>query len=378
MNLYFVYSSGGGAGDWNAIDRIFLAKMPPYFKDYLLIKFGDIYFNHRSNNSILKPGNWNNVKDVRKWVESNTNDNTVSNTTNLLLDVGTTKIVSYITHNDGNLNGTQIIKAFEKTLKDKGILEKYCKVVVDSDVNYAVTFDIPNLFKVRTQAGNVSRNLFTEGCREDMLKVTAGFANEIYAGINKQENRLLTIINALWSDKDIEKYLNSLDYTPTKLGIGGLTDFNTKGAAGRLIFSKNLERIDKLLNLQNYSRVHFLGSGGLSKALLIKQTLGNHNSFSADNTTPYNRAIDGNTNGSAQSKYIDYINYKQHPITQQSKNEILQLHAQAYNTCFTVQEMTDIIDNVIQHQSSNSSHATYEARAKLIIHNFDAFRSNAL
>ena len=42
MDFYFVYSSGGGAGDWNGVNRMWNQFMPDYFKENLLIKFGDI------------------------------------------------------------------------------------------------------------------------------------------------------------------------------------------------------------------------------------------------------------------------------------------------------------------------------------------------
>ena len=72
MKFFFVYSSGGGAGDWNAIDRIWLNHMPQYFKDNLLIKFGDIFFNHRSSRSLIKPQYWANVDNARDWLIKNT------------------------------------------------------------------------------------------------------------------------------------------------------------------------------------------------------------------------------------------------------------------------------------------------------------------
>jgi len=377
MKFYFVYSSGGGAGDWNAIDRIFLDSMPDYFKDHILIKFGDIYFNHRSNTNIIKPKNWEDVVNVRKWLVANTNDKSILNSRNLILDVGTTKIVSYITHNGENLNGSQIIQQFIRILDDYDILEKYAQVINDSDIDFAVTFDIPNLFKLRTQFGNQARNLFDEGCKIEMIEATASFANQTYNAIGKQENKLLTIINGLWSNDDIDFYLQKLQYSPTKIGIGGLTAFNTNGASGKLAFASNLDRLNSILKLEDYVRVHFLGCGGITKANVIKNTLGNLSSFSVDNTTAFNRSIDGNTLGTAQSKYIDYINLKENPITPLSRDRILQLHSLATSPYFSVEQMTSIIDQILQHQSSNSSHRTYDARAKLIIHNFDVFRSNA-
>ena len=44
---------------------------------------------------------------------------------------------------------------------------------------------------------------------------------------------------------------------------------------------------------------------------------------------------------------------------------------------FSVNEMIDIVDSILSHQSGQSSHETYDNRAKLIIHNFDVYRYNA-
>lgn len=38
MDFYFVYSSGGGAGDWNGVDSMFSRYMPAYLKDHILPK----------------------------------------------------------------------------------------------------------------------------------------------------------------------------------------------------------------------------------------------------------------------------------------------------------------------------------------------------
>ena len=40
--------------------------------------------------------------------------------------------------------------------------------------------------------------------------------------------------------------------------------------------------------------------------------------------------------------------------------------------------MTDIIELVIQHQDGAHTPETFEARAKLMLHNSDVFRKNAL
>jgi hypothetical protein len=374
MKFFFVYSSGGGAGDWNAIDRIWVKNMPPYFKDNLLIKFGDIFFNHRSSKSIIKPQYWSNVGNAREWLINNTNDTSILETQNLLMDVGTSKIVSFITHHFQNATGKEIIEKFDGIINQYNILDKYCSVVLNSKIENAVTFDIPNLFKVRTQAGNVSRNLFSEpGCRELLILASAKYANYTFRNVNKESNRLMTIICAQWSDDDILRYLDLLEYTPTKIAIGGLTDYNISE------FEEMLLRIDKLLNLSKYNRVHFLGSGGIKKTNLIQNTLGNITSYSVDNTTAYNRAIDGNVAGTSQSGYYDYLTKNLIRISPLNRDLIIETHKKVPSDIahFSVNEMIEIVDSIIKHQSGQSSHETYDNRAKLIIHNFDVYRFNA-
>ena len=144
-------------------------------------------------------------------------------------------------------------------------------------------------------------------------------------------------------------------------------------------FTKSILNIDKVLDLKSYKRVHFLGCGGIKKAKLLKLTLGNHSNFSVDNTTAFNRAIDGNTKGTSQSAYIDYSNKKLHRIKPDSKNDILNIHLNTDSSVklFSDRELEVIIDSILKHQSNNSSPETYDNRAKLIMHNFDVFRYNA-
>ena len=373
MEFCFVYSSGGGAGDWNAIDRIWLESMPDYFKNNLLIKFGDIFFNHRSNNKLIKTTKWNNTTDARQWLINNTNDKSLRETKNLLLDVGTSKIVSFITHHNAQASGIDIINEFDRLIKTHNILEKYCEIIINSNIRNAVTFDIPNLFKVRTQAGNVARNLFSEpGCRELLINASARYANFTFYNINHEADRLLTIVCAQWSDKDIHRYFKLLDYTPIKLAIGGLTDYSYSE------FREMLIRLDNLLDFSKFKKVHFLGSGGIKKSNLIIETLGNKSNFSVDNTTAYNRAIDGNTAGTSESGYYDYASKDLIRINSQSINQILKLHkgVPKNRALFTTDAMKIILESILRHQSGHSSPETYNNRAKLIIHNFDVYKYN--
>ena len=136
----------------------------------------------------------------------------------------------------------------------------------------------------------------------------------------------------------------------------------------------------KVINFNDYNRVHFLGAGGIKKSNIIKNTLGNCPNFSVDNTTPYNRSIDGSIYGTAYSGYFDYITKKLTRITPSTINDILKKHQEACNRSiayFSYDDMRLILNGILMHQSQNNSPATYESRAKLIMHNFDVFRFNA-
>ena len=55
MRYFFIYSAGGGAGDWNGLKRIWVSDMPIVLKENILLKFGDVFFNHASLNNLIKP-----------------------------------------------------------------------------------------------------------------------------------------------------------------------------------------------------------------------------------------------------------------------------------------------------------------------------------
>ena len=135
MKFCFVYSSGGGAGDWNAIDRIWQDDMPQYFRNNLLIKFGDIFFNHRSSRNLIKPSYWNNTDNARQWLIDKTGDQTLLNTDDLVLDVGTSKIVSFISHHNENMSGIDIIHEFDRILNEENILDKFNDIINNSNIN---------------------------------------------------------------------------------------------------------------------------------------------------------------------------------------------------------------------------------------------------
>ena len=378
MNFYFVYSGGGGAGDWGGVNRIWNNAMPDYFKDHLLIKFGDIFFNHKGSKDLLRREQWLNTNSSQQWLTDKIGI-PVLTTPNLILDVGTTKIVNYIDSHFPNLSKIEIIEKFDQMLFAKQILDKYCDFVLNSNIRNAVTFDIPNPFKIRNQSGNPIRNIFNDAnCKSALVDKCIKYANYTHKRIQDQ-SRLLTILPGFLRGKEITNYLSALNYKPTKLAIGALIDIRSTND-----FEDTLKGIDKVLNLSSYEKVHFLGCGGLKKASSIKKTLGNHPQFSVDNTTAFNRVIDGSKNGNSSSKndqscYIDYTNKKQYRIKPESKDEILDIHKNTPDSIklFSNGEMTNIVDSIIEHQSNRSSRETYENRARLIIHNFDVFRFNA-
>ena len=141
-------------------------------------------------------------------------------------------------------------------------------------------------------------------------------------------------------------------------------------------FTNSILNIDKKLNLKIFkSTFPWLW---WNKNTTIKIHSGNHSNFSVDNTTAFNRAIDGNTKGTSQSGYIDYENKKIHRIKPISKKDILNIHKTSNSIkLFNDNQMKEIINSILDHQSSKSSIETYNNRAKLIMHNFDVFRYNA-
>ena len=55
----------------------------------------------------------------------------------------------------------------------------------------------------------------------------------------------------------------------------------------------------------------------------------------------------------------------------------MDIHSNIRNPLYTCEELKEILDGVLRHQSGNSSPETYNARAKLMFHNADVFRYNA-
>lgn len=374
MRYFFIYSAGGGAGDWNGVKRVWNNSMPVMLKSNILLKFGDVFFNHspkKASTPLIKPRIWNQVTNMRQWIATAVNDPYVQNTTNILLDSGTSKIVNYIVTLNPNFSETQIINEFLRLVSTQGILQKYVNIINTSNINEAVTFDLPNPFKVRTQSVNTRTNVFSSISIARLITESANYCNQIYSLLGNSQQKMLTTINGRWSASEINRFNSLLNYTPDKIAVGALTRANSTD------FTNALQTVDSIYNFSTLSRVHFLGCGGIGNVDLIKTAGFNLSHISVDNSTPYNRAIDGNTAGTSQSGYFDYSNYALHRITPAAVQNILLLHSQYANAHFTMAEMQSILRGILNHQNSSSSLSTYEDRAKLVIHNNDVFRKNS-
>ena len=366
MKYYFIYSAGGGAGDWNGLKRVWNDCMPIDIKSNILLKFGDVFLNHAAPTTPCRPRRWNNIADLRQWLFQATGDEFILTEANILLDSGSAKLVNFIAHNNPQISNDELISEFDNILSRCQIIEKYISVIEQSNINGAVTFDIPNPFKIRSQNGNARLNILTQNDRRRLIALSAKYSNQIYHALKNNDNQLFTIINGEWCLNEIDFFLKSLDYTPKNLAIGGLS------AADERTF---VESINILAQAQlNYERIHFLGCGGLKKVATLRGTIFDNERTSVDCSTPINRSIDGSVSGAAQSCYYSYQNQKLIRIKLENRDKILQLHATAGNPLFELNEMTNIIDTVLRHQNNQSSEETYNARAKLLIHNTDVYK----
>ena len=194
MEYYFIYSAGGGGGEWNGLKRVWNTQVKKEIKSHILIKFGDIFLNHQNvGKEVYKPKLWKNLNDTRKWIYDNTNDQYILNNSNILLDSGTAKAVSWIASHNSNLKSYHFIQKFDEIVEKCGLLEKYVDIVKKSKINFAVTLDIPNPFKVRARS-NTSLNLIRTNDNKPFIEVMAKYANKLYDMLDKDSNnRLLTI-----------------------------------------------------------------------------------------------------------------------------------------------------------------------------------------
>lgn len=379
MNYYFIYSAGGGAGDWNGVKRMWAEYMPETLKSKILLKFGDIFLEHASGNNFIRPQRWRDINNLREWLSENVNDEFVeSQACDILLDSGTAKAVNMIAHHNPRVSCERLIELFNKAFEDNRVFEKYTQIVHASQLNSAVTFDIPNPFKIRSQNGAARLNIIDQETNSALVRLSVAYANRMYemfvalGGTEYANNTLSTIVNGLWSEEEMDIFFSGLNYSPRKLAVGGLsstsvseTDIRTQMAI--------LQKFDVL----SFDKVHFLGCGGFKKVKAIKDCDIDGDNISVDCSTCINRSIDGSTSGATQSGYFDYQSRALMRITPQSKSIILRKHANVDNPLYSYDQMEDILDSILLHQSGHSSNGTYNARAKLIFHNADVFRRYA-
>lgn len=378
MKFYFIYSAGGGAGDWNGVKRVWYENMPEYMKSRILLKFGDVFLEHASGNRIIRPTRWRKIQNLREWLSLSVDDDFIfSPNCNILLDSGTAKVVNSIAYHNPNTSCDQLINQFDIIFEENNIFEKYISVVYESGIDSAVTFDIPNPFKIRSQNGNARLNILERQSNDQLIELSARYSNRIYEGLRNKggsdyaNSVVTTIINGTWSIQEIDLFLSKLSYHPDKIAIGALSS-NSINGENLLVYLHNLSHF----NLKIASQLHFLGCGGFKKVNAIKEYGYDGDNISVDCSTYINRSVDGNIAGTKQSGYFDYQTKKLTRIRPDTKNYILDLHSRNANPLYTCQELEEILDAILMHQNRNSCEETYNARAKLMFHNADVYRCN--
>ena len=377
MKYYFIYSAGGGAGDWNGIKRVWKEDMPEKLKSNILLKFGDIFFNHKSSTSILRKQRWNNITNIRDWLYENVKDEYVLNNSDIILDSGTAKIVSFIDHNYnlGSLDTEQIIEHFINIIDNNAVLEKYADIIVKSKIDLAVCFDIPDPFKVRSNNEVVERrrNILDKDKEIELMDVSVLYTNKLYNILKEKTDEksavdvLMPIVNGQWNKEQFDRFLSKLEFIPKNIAIGGIS------GSGYRIDNLKLNEFE----LERFKRVHFLGCGGLSKTKDFKQTF-DGDEYSVDVSTPINRAIDGATSGKSFSGIYSYNDFEFYRINEHTKNEIINDYEKwKGDKIFSLEEFKSIMNSILEHQSGKSNEETYNNRARLIILNSDVFRYNA-
>lgn len=369
MQYYLIYSAGGGGGEWNGLKRIWTASMKEELKSHVLIKFGDIFFNHENvGRTLYKPDLWKNLVDTREWIYEDTNDTYMLNSSNLILDSGAAKAVSWIASHNDNLEAVHFIKKFDEIVDECGLIQKYVNVIKTSEIDLAVTLDIPNPFKVRADSNSIL-NLIDTDDNKPFIEVMAKYANKLNSMLSDETDEsdtLLTIVNGTWSAKEFNLFMDKLDYTPRNIAVGAMSALKGKR------FRDALQEVNKF-NLYKYDRVHFLGCGGMDKVKELKNNGYGDIKYSVDCSTPINRSF-----ADKISKYYIYGTNKKIEVSSGTKNEIIEFNESANAPYFSCEEISEILDLVIQHQNGYHTPETFEARAKLMLHNSDVFRQNAL
>ena len=265
MKYYFIYSAGGGGGEWDAVDRIWNSSMKEELKSHILIKFGDIFFNHRNSGTHLyKPQIWEKIDNTREWMYNNTKDEYVQKKSDIILDSGTAKAVSWITLHNEKLEPYEVIEKFDEIAKECNLLEKYVNIIKKSNIDLAVTLDLPTPFKVRASSDSMLNPVTTDD-NKPFIEMMAKYANKLYDMLGKEySNRILTIIEGTWTFEEYEYFISKIKYEPQNIAIGALSRLSEKK------FEETLDEINKF-NLHKYKRVHFLGCGGIEKVKILKK-----------------------------------------------------------------------------------------------------------
>jgi hypothetical protein len=162
-------------------------------------------------------------------------------------------------------------------------------------------------------------------------------------------------------------FMSLLDYSPKNVAVGALSEFR-----GRR-FSDYLTQVNGF-DLQQFERIHFLGCGGIEKVKILKENGYSDCKFSVDCSTPVNRSFcDGISN------YCIYGTGKMIKVSGENKELIMSEHAKVLNPYYSIEEMSEILDLIVEHQRGKEYHTleTFDARAKLMLHNSDVFKVNA-
>ncbi|MBA3758203.1 hypothetical protein H0X10_01045 [Candidatus Saccharibacteria bacterium] len=370
MKYFYIYSAGGGAGDWNGVKRVWSQSMPSELKKSVLIKFGDIFFNHASAKLPIKPKNWVSLTNARDWLSISVNDPTVKTSTEIILDNGTSKLINFISHGVTK-DPVRIIEEFEKIIYEYDVIKKYADVIKVSGIDFAVSIDLPNTFKIRSQSVGTSTDFFNVTHYSKLIELCASYANQLYQSIGDgAENRIMLTVNGLWTKNELSNYLSRLDFDPKNIAVGALT----KATEEEIRLAVNT--INEVIGINKINRIHFLGCGGIKKSSIIKNMV-NGDRISVDNSTPMNRAIDGNTSNTSYSGYFDMDSRKLYRINNLTAAAVLSIHSTSSNKYFSDSEMEGIIGLILKHQNGQSGHETYDARAKLSFHNHLVFANNA-
>lgn len=376
MELYKIYSAGGGGGDWNGVSRVF-ENLPLRAKENILLKYGDVFLNHASSNrnEIIRSGRQVGVLNLREWFFQKTGDPDVYNI-DILLDTGAAKITSWIQADLSTVAPEVLFKEFDQIIRDNNIIDHYAKVISASKVNKAISLDIPNPFKMR--AFSVVRKLNVVNHFEhqpEYIKLCADYTNELYKTLVQLENEefasnvLMATLDGAWDISELNDYMSQLNFIPKNLAFGGLIGF--RGERFINCVNKIKEWLDN--SGKEYLQIHFLGCGGVKNSQCLLDA-GFSENCSADVSTPINRAVDGSKTGK-YSKYYAYNEMnKKIEIREDTVPLILKDNIQTNNPLYSQNELKEMLDRILEHQSGKSSEETYNARAKLIFHNYDAYQ----